>query len=89
MLTVKADIADAILCVQKLNLTVGVTSDDPQMVQEADVVAFFGDGESPGGSTSASQKQAHFKEDPKMTKKVALTHDGSRYITIGARLTDK
>ena len=45
---------------------------------------------SPENATaSASPKQAHFKEDPKMTKKVALTHDGSRCITIGAHLTDK
>ena len=89
VLTVKADVEDAILCVQKLNLAVAATSGDPQGAQDADTVALPGDGESLGDSTSVSPKQTHFKEDPKMTKKVALTPDGSRSITIGARLTDK
>ena len=89
VLTVKADVGDAVLCVQKLNLAIAVTSGDLQGVHGADAAAFSGDEESPGGSTSASPKPAHFKEDPKMTKKVALTSDGSRSITIGARLTDK
>ena len=89
VLTVKANIGDAIMCVQKLNLAIPATSSALQGAQEADVVVFSGDGESPGGSALASPKQAHFKEDPKMTKKVALTHDGSRYITISARLNDK
>ena len=65
------------------------TSGDRQGVQEADAVAFSGDEESPEGSTSVSPKPAHFDEDPKMTKKVALTPDGSRSFTIGARLTHK
>ena len=89
VLTVKADVGDAVLCVQKLNLAIAATSGDLQGAQEAHAVAFSGDEESPRGSTSASPKLAHFKEDPKMTKKVALTHDGSRSITIGTRLTDK
>ena len=89
VLTVKADIGDVVLCVQKLNLAIAVTSGDLQGAQEAGVVAFSGDGESPGGSASTSPKQAHFKEDLKMTKKVVITLDGSRSITIGARLTDK
>ena len=89
VLTVKADVGDAVMCVQKLNLAVAATSVDPQRVQEADAAAFFGDGESPGGSTSAFPKLAHFKEDPKMTKKVPLSPDGSHSITIGTRLTYK
>ena len=88
VLMVKADIGDAVLCVQKLNLAIAATSGDLKGVQEADAVAFSGDEESPGGSMSVSPKPTHFKEDPKMTKKVALTPDGSRSITIGARLTD-
>ena len=89
VLTVKADVGDAVLCVQKLNLAIAATSGDLQGVQEADAVAFSGDEESPEGSTSISPKPAHFKEDPKMTKKVALTPDGSRSITIGAHFIDK
>ena len=65
------------------------TLGDLQGGQELDAVAFSGDKESPGGSTSAAPRPAHFKEDPKMTKKVALTPDGSHSITIVARLTDK
>ena len=89
VLTVKDNVGDAVLCYQKLNLAIAATSGDLQGVQEADAVAFSGDDESPGGSTSSSPKPAYFKEDPKMTKKVALTSDGSRSITIGARLSDK
>ena len=89
VLMVKTDIGDAVLCVQKLNLAIAATSGDLQGVHGADVVAFSGDEESPGGSTSASPKLAHFKEDLKMTKKVALTLDGCPSITIGARLIDK
>ena len=89
VLTVKADVRDAVLCVQKLNLAIAASSGDLQGIQEADVVAFSRDEESPGGSTSASPKLAHFKEDPKMTKKVALTSDRSRSITIGSHLTNK
>ena len=70
VLTVKANVGDAVLCVQKLNLAIAATLGNLQRAQEAGDVA-------------------HFKEDPKMTKKVALTHDGSRSITIGARYTDK
>ena len=40
VLTVKANVSDAILCVQKLNLVVVATSGDPQEVQDADAVAF-------------------------------------------------
>ena len=43
----------------------------------------------PRGLNICLPKPAHFKEDLKMIKKVALTSDGSRSITIGARLTDK
>ena len=89
VLTVKANVGNVVLCVQKLNLAIAATSDDLQGVQGTDVVAFSGDEDSPRGSTSVSPKPAHFKEDPKMTKKVALTPDGSRSITIGARFTDK
>ena len=89
VLTVKADVGDAVMCVQKLNLAIAATLGDLQGVQEADAVAFSRDNESPGGSASASPKLAHFKADPKMTRKVAFTSDGSRSITIGARLTDK
>ena len=84
----QGDVGDAVLCVQKLNLAIAATSGNLQRVQEADAVAFSGDEESPGGSRSVSPKPEHFKEDPKMTKKVALTPDGDRSITIGARLTD-
>ena len=72
-----------------MNLAIAATLGDLQGVQEADAVAFSGDEESPRGSTSVSPRHVHFKEDPKMTKKVALTLDGSRSITIGARLTNK
>ena len=57
VLTVKADVGDAVLCVQKLNLAIAATSGDLQGVQEADAVAFSGDEETPGGSTSASPSQ--------------------------------
>ena len=89
VITIKADVDDAIFCVQKLNQTVAATSDVPQNVLEVGVGAFSGDGGYSEGSTSTSFKKASFHEDPQMTKKVALTSDGSRSITIGARLTDK
>ena len=60
-----------------------------QGVQEADDGA-FPEGEGfPGGSASTSSKKAPFYGNPQMTKKVALTGDGVRTITIGAHLTDK
>ena len=54
VLRVKADVRDAVLCVQKLNLAIAATSGDLQGAHEADAVAFSGDEESLGGSTSAS-----------------------------------
>ena len=40
---VKANVGDAVLCVQKMNLTIAATSGDLQGVQQADAVAFSGD----------------------------------------------
>ena len=89
VIKVKADVDDAIYCVQKLNQTVGVTASFRQGVREADVGAFSGDEGFPGGSAPTSSKKAPFHGDPQMTKKVALTSDGVRTITIGAHLADK
>ena len=83
VIEVRADIDDAIYCVHQLNQTVATTADIPQGVQEDD------DGALPGGSTSTPPKKAPFHGDPQLTKKVALTSDGVRSITIDARLTDK
>ena len=58
-----------------MNLAIAATSGDLQGAQEANVVALSREEESLEGSTSASPKPVHFKEDPKMTKKVALTPD--------------
>ena len=68
---------------------VATTADNRQEVQEVGAGAFSGDGGYPGGSASTSSKKASFHGDPQMTKKVALTNDGSHTITIGAHLTDK
>jgi hypothetical protein len=83
VIKIHADIDDAIYCVQQLNQAVAITADVPQGVQEDDA------GVPPGGSTSTPLKKAPFHGDPQLTKKVALTSDGVRSITIGARLTDK
>ena len=84
VLTVKADIGDAILCVQKLNLVIAVTSKEHKRQ-----MLLHSRGRRAPGSASASPKQAHFKEDPNLTKKVALTIHGSRFVTVGACITDK
>jgi hypothetical protein len=89
VIKVRADIDDAIYCVHQLNQTVATTADIPQGVQEDDDGALPGGEGHPGGSTSTPPKKAPFHGDPQLTKKVALTSDGVRSITIGARLTDK
>ena len=91
VIKVKADIDDAIYCIQKLNqmVAVMVTADTRQDAQDTGAGALPGGGGYPGGSASTSSKTAPFHGDPQMTKKVALTSDGSRTITIGARLIDK
>ena len=89
MIRVKADTDDAIYCVQKLNQTVAATADTRQDVQDAGGDAPLGGGGNPGSSAPAACKRAPFRDDPQMTKKVALTSDGSRTITIGAHLIDK
>ena len=89
VIRVKADIDDAIFCVQKLNQTVAATADTRQDMQDASADATLGGGGNPGGSAPAASKRAPFRGDPQMTKKVALTSDGSRTITIGAHLIDK
>ena len=75
--------------VQKLNQTVAMTADTRQDVHDVGPDAFSGDGGYLRGSTSTSSKKAPFHGDPQMTKKVALTSDGSRSITISAHLADK
>ena len=89
VIRVKADIDDAIFCIQKLNQTVAATADNRQDMQDAGVDATLGSGRNPGSSAPAASKRAPFRGDPQMTKKVALAGDGSRTITIGAHLTDK
>ena len=66
-----------------------MTADTRQDVQDVGADAFSEDGGYPGGSVSTSSKKAPFHSDPQMTRKVALTSDGSRTITIGAHLADK
>ena len=80
---------DAIYCIQKLNQMVAAIASIRQGVHEANVGAFSEDGGYPGGSAATSSKMAPFHGDPRMTKKVALTSDGSRTVTIGAHLADK
>ena len=97
VIKVKADIDDAIYCVHQLNQTVAIMADVPKGVQEDDVGAISGGEGHLGGSTSTPSKNKKRDPDPDkrvivtepLTKKVALTSDGSRAITIGAHLTDK
>ena len=89
VIKVKADTDDAIYCVQKLNQTVAATADTRQDLQDAGVDAPLGGGGNPGGSAPVASKRAPFRGDSQMTKKVAVTSDRSRAITIGAHLTDK
>ena len=89
VIKVKADVDDAIYCVQKLNQMVAATADTWQDVQDAGTDAPLKGGGNPGGSATAASKRAPFRGDPQMTKKVALMSDGSRAITICAHLTDK
>ena len=70
-------------------MTVAAMADTRQDVKDAGADAPLGGGGNPGGSAPAASKRAPFRGDPQMTKKVALTSDGSRAITIGAHLTDK
>ena len=65
------------------------TADTRQDAQDVGADALSGGGGYPEGSAPTSCKRAPFHGDPQMTKKVALTGDGSRTITIGAHLTDK
>ena len=89
MIKVKADIDDAIFYVRKLNQMVAATTDVHQDVQEADGGAFSGGEGYPRGSAATPPKKVPFHGDPQLTKKVALTSDGARTVTIGARITDK
>ena len=89
VIKVKVDIDDAIYYVQKLNQTVAMMADTRQDAQDAGADALPGGRRYPGGSAPMASKRAPFHGDPQMTKKVALTSDGSRTITIGAHLTDK
>ena len=66
-----------------------MTADTQQDVHDAGADALSGGGGYPGGSALTSSKGAPFHGDPQMTKKVALTSEGSHNITISARLTDK
>ena len=84
-----ADTDDDIYYVQKLNQTVAMMTDTRQDVQDAGADAPLGGGGNPGGSAPVASKRAPFRGDSQMTKKVALTSDGSRTINIGAHLTDK
>ena len=63
--------------------------DTRQDVQDAGADAAPGGRANLGGSAAAASKKAPFRGDMQMTKKVALTSDGSRAITIGAHLTNK
>ena len=89
VIRVKADIDDAIYYIQKLNQTVAATADTRQDMQHAGAEAAPGGGANPGSSAAAASRKAPFRGDLQMTKKVALTSDGSRTITIGAHLIDK
>ena len=89
VIRIKADTDDAIYCIQKLNQTVAATADTRQDVQDTGADATLGGGGNPGGSAPAASQRAPFHRNPQMTKKVALTSDGSRTITIGAHLIDK
>ena len=75
VIRVKADMDDAIYCVQKLNQTVATTANTRQDAQDAGADATLGGGGSPGGSAPAASKRAPFRGDPQMTKKVALMSD--------------
>ena len=89
VINVKADVDDTIYCIQMMNQTVAATANARQGMQEADVGAFPGDEGYYRGSASISSKKAPFHGDPQMTKKVALTSDGVRTVTIGSHLADK
>ena len=81
VIKVKANVDDAIYCIQKLNQMVAATASIRQRILRGRRV--------PGGSASTSSKKAPFHGDPQMTKMVELTSDGVRTVTIGAHLADE
>ena len=89
VIRIKANTDDTIYCVQRLNQTVAAMADTRQDMQGISADATLRGGGNPEGSALAASKRAPFCGDPRMTKKVALTNDGSRTITIGAHLIDK
>ena len=63
VIRIKADIDDAIYCVQRLNQTVAATADTRQDMQDASADATLGGGGNPGSSAPAAYKRAPFRGD--------------------------